>query len=336
MQTNDDEMIIKAMAWCASVLGPVEVVSDASREHAGQRAAAYRLRTSSGGCYLKTHRDRSHWENEVHAYEQWAPAFGNFAPQLLAVHAEEPLALLIGELPGTVLEDVQLSPLQAQSVWRAAGGALAGLHSLPAGEYFGACRRDGACAGTPVYDARQYVSSKIEEQVQRGLRGGYLSEEELAVVRCACALLPAFEGERPMPCHRDYCPANWLVSPQGAWTGVIDFEFSGWDVRAADFSRYPNFEWIDRPELVDAFFEGYGHAFTLAEEQQHLVALTAVRPRRSGMGHAELVFWLCRRWEESLQAPGKAAGLTPNAVQFMIEMSDHEVNSIRRKLYVRK
>jgi Ser/Thr protein kinase RdoA (MazF antagonist) len=272
MQTNADENITKALAWCASVVGPVEVVSDSSREHAGLRAAAHRLRTSSGGCYLKTHRDRSHWENEVHAYEHWAPAFGDFAPRLLAVHAEEPLALLISELPGTVLEEAELTPIQAQGVWRAAGRGLAGLHRLPAGAYFGACRRDGACAGPAIDDARQYVSSKIEEQVQRGLRGGYLSQDELAVVRAACALLPAFEGERPRPCHRDYCPANWLVSPDGVWTGVIDFEFSGWDVRPADFSRYPNWDWIDRPELAEAFFEGYGHTFTPAEEQQRLVA----------------------------------------------------------------
>jgi Ser/Thr protein kinase RdoA (MazF antagonist) len=272
MQVNDDQHIIEALAWCASVLGPVEVVTDTSREHAGLRAAAHRLRTPSGGCYLKTHRDRSHWENEVHAYEHWAPAFGDCAPRLLAVHAEEPLALLIGELPGTVLEEVQLTSTQAQDIWRAAGWALAGLHSLPAGEYFGPCRRDGACAGTPVYDARQYVSSKIEAQVERGLRGGFLSEDELAVVRAACALLPAFEGERPRPCHRDYCPANWLVSLEGAWTGVIDFEFSGWDVRASDFSRYPNWDWIEHPELAEAFFEGYGHPFTPAEEQQRLVA----------------------------------------------------------------
>jgi Ser/Thr protein kinase RdoA (MazF antagonist) len=272
MQINDDAMINNALAWCTSVLGPFEVVSDASNEHADLRAAAHRLRTASGGCYLKTHRDRSHWENEVHAYEQWAPAFDDFAPRLLAVHAEEPMALLISELPGTVLEGVELTPTQAQAVWRAAGQALAGLHSLPAGEYFGSCRRDGACAGSPVYDARQYVSSKIEEQVERGLRGAYLSEDELAVVHVACALLPAFDGERPAPCHRDYCPANWLVNPNGVWTGVIDFEFSGWDVRAADFTRYPNWDWIARPELSEAFFEGYGRRFTPAEEQQRLVA----------------------------------------------------------------
>ena len=274
MQSNDEDKITAVLAWCASVLGPIEILADASREHAGQRAAVHRLRTSSGGCFVKTHRDRSDWEKEVHAYEQWAPAFGEFAPRLLAVRTEEPLALVINELPGSTLEEVQLTHSQEQSVWRAAGRALAALHSLAEGEFFGACRRDGSCAGTPVSDAREYLSSLIAEQVERGVKGGFLSQEELGVVQDACALLPAFEGVRPVPCHGDYCPANWMVSPEGTWIGIIDFERAGWDVRAADFTRYPNWDWIARPDLAEAFFEGYGRIFTPAEEQQHLVAHT--------------------------------------------------------------
>ena len=77
-----------------------------------------------------------------------------------------------------------------------------------------------------------------------------------------------------MPCHRDYGPDNWLVTQEGRWGGVVDFEFAHWDVRVADFSRYPNWEWIERPELLDAFFEGYGRFLTPKEEQQCLVART--------------------------------------------------------------
>jgi Ser/Thr protein kinase RdoA (MazF antagonist) len=99
-----------------------------------------------------------------------------------------------------------------------------------------------------------------------------LTGEELTVVNAAIERLPVFAGERPVPCHRDYGPANWLVTPDGVWTGVIDYEFSHWDVRTADFARYPNWEWIDRPELIDAFFDGYGRTFTPDEDQQILVA----------------------------------------------------------------
>ena len=85
-------------------------------------------------------------------------------------------------------------------------------------------------------------------------------------------MIPAFAGERPTPCHRDYCAANWLVNEQGTWTGVIDFEFAYWDVRVADFSRDPNWAWVQRPDLVTAFFEGYGRPLTPQAEQQRLVA----------------------------------------------------------------
>ena len=45
-------------------------------------------------------------------------------------------------------------------------------------------------------------------------------------------------------------------------------------MRVADFSRYPDWEWIDRPDLLEAFFEGYGRSLTPLEEQQRLVAYT--------------------------------------------------------------
>ena len=92
------------------------------------------------------------------------------------------------------------------------------------------------------------------------------------MIRAACDLIPAFAGERPFPCHRDYCRANWLATDHGAFAGIIDFEFAYWDVRMADFTRYPDWEWVDRPDLIAAFEEGYGRSFTSQEEQQRLVA----------------------------------------------------------------
>ena len=92
--------------------------------------------------------------------------------------------------------------------------------------------------------------------------------------------MQAFAGERPVPCHRDYGPANWLVTDDGVWAGVIDFEFAYWDVRVADFSRYPDWEWIHRPNLLDAFFDGYGRRLTPKEEQQRLRASEETLGRR--------------------------------------------------------
>jgi aminoglycoside phosphotransferase (APT) family kinase protein len=86
---------------------------------------------------------------------------------------------------------------------------------------------------------------------------GCIGADELAIIWGGRALLSAFAGERPTACHRDYCPANWLVDDAGVWTGVIDLEFAHWDVPVADFSRYPAWEWIERPDLPEALLDGY-------------------------------------------------------------------------------
>jgi Ser/Thr protein kinase RdoA (MazF antagonist) len=120
--------------------------------------------------------------------------------------------------------------------------------------------------------AREHVAQRIESQIEHAIGAEYINEDELATMRTACDLIPALEGEPPVPCHRDYCAANWLVDEEGAWAGVIDFEFAYWDVRVADFARDPHWYWILRPDLIEAFFEGYDRSLTPAEEQQLLVA----------------------------------------------------------------
>jgi aminoglycoside phosphotransferase len=264
--------IDQALDWCSTELGAVEVMADHSKIHGGRESSTCRLHTSSGFCYLKVHQSRLHWQNEVHAYERWACAFGAFAPRLLAARDNAPLALVVSELPGKIMEGLQLPPAQGRTIWRTAGVALAALHQLEAGECFGPCTRDGTCVEAFPGDARDYVSQRFTGQIERAIQAGVVDDSELVTIRAAHDLIPVFEGERPLPCHRDYCAANWLIDAQGSWAGVIDFEFAHWDVRVADFSRDPDWSWIRRPDLVAAFFEGYGRSLTAAEEQQLLVA----------------------------------------------------------------
>jgi aminoglycoside phosphotransferase len=253
-----------------------------------------------GFCYLKVHHSRSHWHNEVHAYERWAGSFGDLAPRLLAVRDKSPLALVVSELPGQIVEQAQLSPSQERAVWRAAGAALVALHDLGPGECFGPCLRDGTCVEGVTQNAREYVSKRFKSQIERAIHGGYITEDERTTLHAAYGLIPAFEGERPIPCHRDYCAANWLVSKEGTWAGIIDFEFACWDVRVADFSRDPDWSWIRRPDLVDAFFEGYGRALTPTEEQQLLVAHAEYALGAILWGHDHAFYGFEREGRESL------------------------------------
>ena len=159
------------LEWCASILGPVTVAADHSKEHGGHESSTARLLAPAGPCYLKVHRTRAHWEREVHFYEHWAGAFGDRAPRLLAVHDSAPLALLVSELPGQVVEHVPLSPVQERALWRAAGAALRPLHELATGDCFGPCLRDGTPAQPCVLDARAYLSRQLESDVDRAIQG---------------------------------------------------------------------------------------------------------------------------------------------------------------------
>ncbi len=290
----------EALEWCSSLLGPVEMMSDHSKTHGGHESSTCRLSTPIGYCFLKVHQSLSHWHNEVHGYEQWAGAFGDYAPRLLAVRDKAPLALVISELPGQIVEHTLLSRAQEQAVWQAAGAALTTLHDLEEGDCFGPCFRDGSCAETFSTNAKEYVSRRFKQLIDRAARDGTINDDELTTAHSVYELIPAFEGERPIPCHRDYCAANWLASPDGTWMGVLDFEFAYWDVRVADFSRDPEWSWIRRPDLVNAFFEGYGRLLSPIEEQQLLVAHTEYALGAILWGHDNAFYGFEQEGRESL------------------------------------
>ncbi len=278
----------KLLEWCNSVLGKVEIVADSSKTHGGHESTTCRLSTPSGYGYLKIHETRSHWQQEVHAYEKWAGVFGRFAPDLIAVHEETPLALIVSELPGQVLEKVQLSRSQEQKAWQTAGSLLAALHQLAVGSCFGPCLRSGVCSEPFPQTAEAYVSEKFSRQIDQARQRNIISRSELSTLYAAAELIPAFAGEKPLPCHRDYCAANWLVTPDGAFSGIIDFEFAHWDVRAADFSRDPHWSWMQRPDLIEAFFDGY--SLPPPDAQQLLVARAEYALSAIIWGH-ENQFW---------------------------------------------
>ena len=308
MSTHGNSSIDTVLNWCDTFIGPIKLLTDSTRSHPGDRTSTLRIEASPGIGYIKIHCSEAGWAQEVHGYEQWASAFGDFAPQLFCVRDEAPLAFAASSLPGKVLEEVELSPVQERAVWRAAGEALVALHELAPGKAFGPCNRDGTCAEPAIRDAVEYVRSKLQRDFDRGLRAGYLRETETAVVRAAIELAPTFDGQRPVPCHRDYCPANWLIAEDGTWAGVIDFEFAHWDVPAADFSRYPNWNWIDRPDLIEAFFEGYGPRPTSDWEQQRLVSLVDYSLAAIVWGNDNEYFGFAREGREALAHLDKQIG----------------------------
>lgn len=262
----------ETLAWCAEELGPVRVVADCSKQHPGHGSSMLRLRTGKAFCFLKEHDTCEHWGNEIHAYENWVGALGDLAPGLLAVRDVEPLALVIGELPGKPAAEVDLSLPRKRAVWHAAGAALAALHDLEIGVRFGPCLRGHPCSTEELGNAEEYLQKQLMNRITEALTLGCLSSVELAFAKAVRDLTAVFADVPPVPCHRDYCSANWLVSAEGILTGVIDFEFSHWDVRVNDLARDPDWIWLQSPDLFSAFMEAYGRSLTPTEECQLAVS----------------------------------------------------------------
>jgi aminoglycoside phosphotransferase len=246
--------------WCVSVLGPgFLVVSDHAQAHG--LSGVWRLHTAAGEpVYLKAATRAVKWEQEVYAYGRWVtPAFGDRSPRLLAASADGPRALLVSALPGECMEQVAQDPVKILESWRKAGEHLARLHNLEKGRWIGGVRPDGSPTGETWNDPVEYVSWRIEDAVLRGLRDGTLRADEAEFVRAvAPEWSAALSGEPPVPTHRDYTPRNWIADPvTGDWVGVIDFEHAGWNLRVMDLCRPWSREFVGRPDLAAALFEGY-------------------------------------------------------------------------------
>lgn len=179
--------------WCNSIVGSCEVLDADERFHG--RTSVFKLKTSAGNCYLKVHRERSTWDAEVHGYEQLGSAFGIRAPRLLGVHDEEPLALLVAELPGRRMEDKPIFAANLQQVWHDAGTALTQLHGSAIGEHFGPCQRGGNAAGPLVRGAVEYVSTALDHGAEQAEKAGYLHDSELGIVREVQSMVHVFKGE---------------------------------------------------------------------------------------------------------------------------------------------
>ena len=80
-----------------------------------------------------------------------------------------------------------------------------------------------------------------------------------------------------MPCHLDFQPRNWLLGP-AADLYLVDFEHARTDIPLRDLVRLRFRVWPARPDLKDAFLNGYGRDLTGSDTEtlQHLGALDAL------------------------------------------------------------
>lgn len=246
---------------------PVEIATGQLGHATG---TVVKMRGSNVDLIAKLHRSPSLHEREVHAYRAWTPHLGAATPELIAVAPELP-GIVITAVPGTPLDTHSPSPDDERDAHRDAGRILARLHALP--------------TQAAASDITDYLADRGEHWLAR--LGHHITQHDAHLVREHLRLLRSTTHTRVAPCHLDFQPRNLLWHTDRR-TRVIDFENSREDLAARDLARLATRIWPQRPDLREAFLDGYGplEASDTAV-LHHVTALEAVTSMAHGLQHGD-------------------------------------------------
>jgi hypothetical protein len=259
------------------VLGTCELEADCSWAHG--MSSVLRVRDANGASwFVKRHGDQARYGAELAAYREWIPALQDAAPRLRAfddrLHALIISAVPAAPPPWPAAEATgPLADRRAErDVQRDAGKVLRRLHDVQ-----------------PPMPWPDFAAAKIQQfERLRPAAAALLKPRELDEAGTQIAALNQVPAPPRVPCHHDYTPRNWLVGNGALY--VIDFELSGLDAPAADLARLHLGVWASRPDLREAFLDGYGQELSVPDRQvlHGCAVLTAV--------------WLVVRAHETRQA----------------------------------
>jgi hypothetical protein len=193
---------------------------------------------------VKQVRNPDTFTHEVRALRDWAPQLGEgMAPHLRAAVADRSL-IVMDKLPGQ------------------AGTAATGAEFHQAGRLVRLLHEAEQTTADTDYPAR--ATYNVDQWVRQV--PGVVGAAELDFVREQIKLMESMPAARNGPIHNDNQPRNWLTD-SGGTVRVIDFGRAKRDVQLRDFERMQHQEWRGRPDLREAFFDGYGRALSDTEER---------------------------------------------------------------------
>jgi hypothetical protein len=204
---------------------------------------------------VKKHADRDKHDREVHAYRHWTPALGPSAPQLVAADAQA-LTIVTTALDG----HPHPGPLTA-AAHHHAGAILRRFHD--------------AEPPRPLPGYRDWLQARAAYWTGRARP--FINAADLGNASAHLAALQQATDPDGVPCHLDFQPRNWLLGP-AADLYLVDFEHARTDIALRDLVRLRFRVWPGRPDLKDAFLNGYGRDLTGSDTEtlQHLGALDAL------------------------------------------------------------
>ncbi|MFB9831011.1 aminoglycoside phosphotransferase family protein [Actinoallomurus acaciae] len=238
-----------------------EITSVADRSWPRDNSAVWEITTAASRQYfVKRHPSPQFHEREVTAYDEVVPSLGyGRAPELIAAD-QDLAAIVISGLPGEVLKGLSLSPSMELEAYRQAGWLLRRIHDVP--------------ITVPGVRGVRRVVERCEEHLRRA--DGLLRVREVAFVRACATALAAIEPRLPVTAtHGDFMPRNFLWDRRTCRLALIDFERAELGPAVRDLVRLEYGCWDTRPELREAFLDGYDRNFT-HDERQALTCLAAL------------------------------------------------------------
>ncbi|MDJ0976552.1 MAG: aminoglycoside phosphotransferase family protein [Planctomycetota bacterium] len=246
-------------AFVDSMVGPGWSAVDRSRR-VGRKSIVWAVEGPGGErVYLKRHEERKLFERTRAAYERYIPALelpdDVEIPALLGI--DETLgALVMTEIPGTVVAEGDLAPADLEAAYALAGRFVSRVHAVP----LDADESSGWFA---------FWRQRLEQWLP--LAEPAVDAETMAFT-WAFATPDADEVEPPMVVtHGDCSPRNWIFRREAGRPvlGIIDWERAQPSMWIEDVWRMAYDFWHGRPELRAAWFRGYGREPS-ADEQRWL------------------------------------------------------------------
>src|SRR5665213_3587843 len=232
-----------------SWLGSWEAIDDYSWPL--QDTLVLHVRGQAGEHIIKASQTSHHIAREIEAYQKVLSGITAPIPQLQ--HADIDAGVLVTSfLPGILVLD---SPGEwSPDVYRQAGEILAEIQ-VPQG-----------------------ISSRYLDELLSGVEilmvdaNGLIPQSQLEALSIELGKFQSYPIQLHFT-HGDYQPRNWLTND--GMLSVIDFGRGAQRSCVSDLVRLQNQQFLDNPELADAFMEGWGRI--LANDDLELLRLETLR-----------------------------------------------------------
>ncbi|MFD8814200.1 phosphotransferase [Streptomyces sp. NPDC059627] len=250
--------------WAQAIVGPV---SERNVSHNRPNSRVWELTYDTGRAFAKLSPNPTSFGRETRALREVAPGLKPGTVPLLRAADAHQQALLLSFVLGLPVKSLSLAPGGERTLHCYAGSWLRSFHSGPS-DLSVQARKDAVAE-----IARAAVGA--DKHLERA--GDLISAGERRTVRWHAAELGQIGPLPSAYIHGDFQERNWLLDADRTSNafGAVDLERARPHAAVADITLLTCGPWVGRPDLEQAFWDGYGRGLT-SDEERALRCLSAL------------------------------------------------------------